>query len=166
MSAVDAKHFDEICKIEKYMHKINCNIETCRNYCMQLEAVRMIPRYSSLMSCSAEWQSKVCARIEMEIDMIISEISEYWTQIDELAKSLSSYVADVQHEHEFPFGYLQDLQEFLSYLMDEVNKWHSNDDKTKPAVLEFMKPEVTVQKAVRRCKQHLHSVLNSPTKKL
>ncbi|EJW78757.1 hypothetical protein WUBG_10332 [Wuchereria bancrofti] len=133
-----------------------------------LSEIREMPRYTLLMLHSSSWQSGLMARIELEIDIVTSKLSEQWKQVEGTADVLNNFVAaDCQSQRTTPLSFLrQDLQHILSYLVVEVMKWFEIDDKvTCPAVIASIKPNVNVEKAIARCKQSLKTTAHHMSKK-
>ncbi|CAG9539164.1 unnamed protein product [Cercopithifilaria johnstoni] len=127
-----------------------------------------MPRYASLMLHSSNWQSRLMARIELEIDIVISKLSEQYKQIEEAADMLNDFVtADCQSQMVAPSSYLrEDLQHLLSCLMMEVMRWFEMHDKMLyPAVITPMKPNDKVEKVIAHCMQSLKAITNNESKK-
>ncbi|EJD75980.1 hypothetical protein LOAG_16978 [Loa loa] len=158
----------KIRKIENCINDIVDFVDTWRNLSAQLEATRKMPRYTSLMLHSANWQSRLMARIELEIDIVASKLSEKWKQIEEVANMLNDFVAvDCQSQKTILSSCLrEDLQNLLSYLMVEVMNWFEMQSKvTYPAVIASMKPNLKVEKAIAFCQQSLQAIANHTPKK-
>uniref|UniRef100_A0A0R3RTW4 DHC_N1 domain-containing protein n=1 Tax=Elaeophora elaphi TaxID=1147741 RepID=A0A0R3RTW4_9BILA len=126
-----------------------------------------MPRYTSLMLHSSNWQSRLAARIELEINFVASKLFELWEQIEKAADALNDLVTDDWDSQEIvpSFCFREDLQHLLSYLMVEVIKWYEMHHKTYSAVITPMKPNVKIEKVIARCKQTLQALANNASKK-
>ncbi|KAL3990327.1 hypothetical protein ACH3XW_31280 [Acanthocheilonema viteae] len=154
----------EVCKIEKCINDIINFIDMWRNLSSQLEATEKMPRYTSLMIHSSNWQARLMAKIELEIDIVVNKLSEQWKEIEEAADMLNYFVTvDWQSQRTILSSCLrEDLQHLLSYLMMEVMKWFGmHDTMTYPTVITPMKPNVRVEKIIARCKRSLQAVADN-----
>lgn len=117
---------------------------------------------------SSNWQPRLMARIELDIDVVISKLSQKWKEIEETVETLNDFVAvDWQSRKTTLSSCLrEDLQQLLSYLMVEVMKWYEMYDKvTYSAIIAPVKPNVELEKAIVRCKQSLQAIANNASKK-
>ncbi|VDK72884.1 unnamed protein product [Litomosoides sigmodontis] len=126
----------------------------------------LMPRYTSLMLHSSNWQSRLMARIELEIDIVASKLSEQWKQIEEAADVLNDFVTTDWHSQKSPSCLQEDLQHLLSYLMVDVMRWCEMHDKVKYQTITPVKPNVKVGKVIARCKQSLQAIANNTSMKL
>uniref|UniRef100_A0A8R1TRL2 Uncharacterized protein n=1 Tax=Onchocerca volvulus TaxID=6282 RepID=A0A8R1TRL2_ONCVO len=169
---------NEVRKIERCMKDIIDLVDTWRNLSAQLETTRkatfneirafnIMPRYTSLMLHSSNWQPRLMAQIELEIDIIAGKLSEQWKQIEEAANMLNDFIAvDCQSQQTVPPPCHQELQYLLSYLMVEIMKWFEMQNKaTCSTVIATMKPSFDVEKCIARCKQNLQATENNASKK-
>ncbi|VDK65008.1 unnamed protein product [Onchocerca ochengi] len=158
---------NEVRKIERCMKDIIDLVDTWRNLSAQLETTRKMPRYTSLMLHSSNWQPRLMAQIELEIDIIAGKLSEQWKQIEEAANMLNDFIAvDCQSQQTVPPPCHQELQYLLSYLVVEIMKWFEMQNKaTCSTVIATMKPSFDVEKCIARCKQNLQATENNASKK-
>lgn len=117
---------------------------------------------------SLNWQSRLMAQIELEIDVIASKLSEQWKQIEEATDMLNDFATA-----DWPFQKIassspclrEDLQYLLSYLMVEIMKWFEMHNKMIcSAATTPMKPNVKVEKVIACCKQNLRAIANNTSK--
>ncbi|KAM3728354.1 Electron transfer flavoprotein subunit alpha [Dirofilaria immitis] len=154
--------FNEICKIEKCIKVIVNFVDTWKNLNAQLEATRKMPQYTSLMLHLSNWQPRLMARIELEIDIIASKLFEQWKQIEEAANMLNDFIAVDWKPREAALSPChQDFQHLLTYLMVEIIKWLDvKNEVICPAFTAPMKLSVDVEKIIARCRQNLQAVKN------
>ncbi|OZC04829.1 hypothetical protein X798_08194 [Onchocerca flexuosa] len=134
---------------------------------MEIECLSEMPRYTSLMLHSSNWQSRLMAQIELEIDVIASKLSEHWKQIEEAANMLNDFITvDCRSRQTVPSPYHQDLQHLLSYLVVQIMKWYEMQNQmTYSAVITSMKPSFDVERSIARCKRNLQAIENNASKK-
>lgn len=124
-----------------------------------------MPQYTSLIMHSSSWQPLLITRIELEIDVVASRLSEEWEKVKKTANLLNNFISACQSEI-ISLSYLQDLQRFLSYLIVEVINWFEiHDEITYPIVIVPVNPNPKLKKAIECCKHSLQAIVNNALKK-